>query len=53
MKRKQDRTMHAATPEQIRVRQELRRGNASAKHDSRAKRQRTRAAVKAAAVREW
>jgi len=53
MNHKQDRRIHAATPEQIRARQELRRGNAAAKHDSRAKRQRTRAAAKAAAVREW
>ena len=49
-----DMNTQKANPERIRARQELRRSGAAGKHqDRRTKRQRTRAARKDAALREW
>jgi hypothetical protein len=42
------------TPEQVQAMQELRRSGAAGKHvDRRLKRQRTRAALRRAAVKDW
>lgn len=53
VKNRKDRAGQAMTAERVQQVQNLRRSGAAGGHDSRPKRERTRAASKRAALRDW